>query len=954
MVTDELVDRALEIVAEGAANYHYFFANLNSPDWIAPLKRRGRLSNPPPAEIRGDSLRFPSWPEGEYLLRMATQSPQEVFDAINEKWHQSDNHSVHDLILRIATALPPALGAQIAEAETRWASHQKRFYILYAHRAEPLLLKLAQNDQADAALKLLDPILDVQPPEGGGADREVMVGENSVRLPLDPVGRIDAWNVQKLTVAVGNELAQREPERTLALLSQKLHKAVDIHQNDRKSDDDFSTIWRPQIAAGHLGGLLDVLVTAVRDAGLFIARGSEGGREIVVRIFENQKWPIFSRLEYYVLSETGTLPEALASRLLVRSELYLSTTANPEFNQFLSKWASQVPQEVRKQVFAIVDSGPDLSRYSRFLAEQESRGARSEAEQWIRDRWHLGWLAALDEVLDEERRVKLKTLQEKYGQPQPTQLISGFRAVSDVSALSLDDIKKLSVPDLVAYLRNWQPMPGWNPDKPNRAGLGSTLQQWATVNPQLFSDNLKLFEDANLHPTYLRSIIDALCEALKGDAAFDVYSVARAIEWLLRNTTVASSAEQDWNEDPGWSWAHMSSARFLCELFLHPQRLDTRRCREFLPALELVAQSPSPSPEDEKQYKEGSDFGIAALNNIRSVGVQAVMQYARWIKESDSGITADLVVLTEAFALLAKHLDPETDKSVAVREMFGMHFNLLAWLDRKWLEQHLSALFPKRFPVLDRFAWSSYLLFSRPLPDLLPALRFRYERAVNALQRNAGSVDDSERALGNHLIGYYASGAIELGDPLLQSFFETASPALRAQTIGDIGWHLREDQSGSIPSHLQERLMNLWGHRFAKASVAQAAVAQRELASFGWWLASKKFPDSWSVHQALAVLDKFRKLDPDFAVVERLAELAPQYAFEAAHALGIIFEEDREGWSIHGWGENPQIIIREALKHDPRSRQEAERVVNLFVSRGHVGFRSLLKPEGFSRIADHL
>jgi hypothetical protein len=97
VVTDELVDRALEIVAEGAANYHYFFANLNSPDWIAPLKRRGRFSNPPPAEIRGDSMRFPSWPEGEYLLRMATQSPQEVFDAINEKWHQSDNHSVHDL-----------------------------------------------------------------------------------------------------------------------------------------------------------------------------------------------------------------------------------------------------------------------------------------------------------------------------------------------------------------------------------------------------------------------------------------------------------------------------------------------------------------------------------------------------------------------------------------------------------------------------------------------------------------------------------------------------------------------------------------------------------------------------------------------------------------------------------------------------------------------------------------
>jgi hypothetical protein len=286
--------------------------------------------------------------------------------------------------------------------------------------------------------------------------------------------------------------------------------------------------------------------------------------------------------------------------------------------------------------------------------------------------------------------------------------------------------------------------------------------------------------------------------------------------------------------------------------------------------------------------------------------------------------------------------------------MFGMHFNLLAWLERKWLEQNLLALFPKEPRILDHFAWNSYLRFSRPLPDMLPAMRFRYERAINALQSNCESADDSERALGNHLIGYYASRAIELDDPLLTSFFTKGSPPLRAQTLGDIGWHLREGQSEALPLHLQERLMTLWRDRLAKASRSPGYEAQRELASFGWWLASKKFPDSWAVQQTVAVLDGFRKIEPDFAVVERLAELAPTYPFEAVHSLGIIFEEDREGWAIHGWGENPQIIIREALKRDERTRLEAERVVNLFVSRGHSGFRSLLKPVQLGAIADRL
>lgn len=91
------------------------------------------------------------------------------------------------------------------------------------------------------------------------------------------------------------------------------------------------------------------------------------------------------------------------------------------------------------------------------------------------------------------------------------------------------------------------------------------------------------------------------------------------------------------------------------------------------------------------------------------------------------------------------------------------------------------------------------------------------------------------------------------------------------------------------------------------------------------------------------VVDGFHYVNPDFAVVERLAQLAPAYPFEAVHCLGIIFEEDRDGWAIHGWAENPQTIIREALNGDDRSRTEAERVVDLFVARGHRGFREVLK-----------
>jgi hypothetical protein len=74
-----------------------------------------------------------------------------------------------------------------------------------------------------------------------------------------------------------------------------------------------------------------------------------------------------------------------------------------------------------------------------------------------------------------------------------------------------------------------------------------------------------------------------------------------------------------------------------------------------------------------------------------------------------------------------------------------------------------------------------------------------------------------------------------------------------------------------------------------------------------------------------------------------LAELAPKYPYETVRALGIIFEEDKEGWAIHGWDDAPQVIIGEALKGDDRSREEADHVVNMLVARGHRKFRDLLK-----------
>lgn len=941
MVTDELVDRALEVVAKGGGNYEYFFAKLNSPDWIEPLKKRGRFEHPPAAIIEKTSIRFPRWPEGEYLIRMAPIAPDAVFRAIDAKCYESDNHYVHEILLQIAADLPVDLAAEVALAEAKWASEQKRFLGLYEDRIVPVILKLAAGARSDVALALLNPVLQVEAAPERTEEPAPLIDGRPLRGSGTPVGRIDSWNIQRLLQRVSKPLAETTPEKFLELLSAKLDAAVGIHVNERGNGDDFSLIWRPHVDSGRFGDLIDTLISGVRDAAVQVTQGSEHGYETVLRVFGKYGWPIFRRLEYYVLSEADSLPAVSVNGLVAQDSLYEDPRANPEFNDFLSKSAARLSEEVREKILAIVDAGPDLTKYSNFLNARGDK--REETERWMADEWQLGWLTALKSIAGDERLKQMEDLLNKYGPPRPAFSVGGG-AIGHLTAISLEELKKFSIPELAAYLKEWAPGPRTHPEMPSRAGIGQELQTWVLEDPALFSDNLASFQLLELHPTYLRSMLDAFTTSLKGDRPFDPYKVAATIEWLLANTSKMGPEHFEWDEDPGWSWAHMSSARFLTELFLHPERLDTFRHLEFWPALKLIADNPSPTDGDEAKYRKEADFGMLALNSTRPVGLEAVMRYARWLKLSAKVVKVDAQGLPDVFNLLAAHLDAKVDNSVAVREMYGMQFGLLAWLDQGWWEQQLPVLFPadKTLRHLDRFAWNSYLRFSRPFAAMLPAMRFRYERAINALQANATEVSDDQRSLGNHFMQYYAVGAIQLDDVLLTSFFAKASPAVKARTIGDVGWHLGHEGAGELEAGIQKRLMELWEYRLTQG-MEHVNASREELGGFGWWFASKKFPDDWAVRQLITVVEKFRNINPDFAVVKRLAELAPAYPYEAVRVLGIIFEEDRDGWAIHGWAESPQTIVSEALKGTEKSREEAERVVNLLVGRGHRGFRDALK-----------
>jgi hypothetical protein len=956
MPTDAQVDNALELIQKSGGNYQYFFEKLTSPSWIEPLAQRGRFDHPPGVERIGNMYRFPSWPEGEYLLRMADIVPETVAAAIRPLCFTSDNHIVHRLLVEIAQKLPPGLAKDLALEETKWVRQETSLIPLYPEKAAALVEYLATGGEPQSALGLASAVLEVRAPADKRAGVPIEAEDGSTidwKPAPDPLAKLEPVWSQLFLRRVTEPLSLTIPDGFLAALAENLNRAVTIHSsNQQDKSDDYSTIWRPHLEHSSHYEPLHETVSALIGAIKVLNEQPADHSQQILRALEPYTWLIFDRLRAYTLLHAAHADPDATARFLNEPSRYARASQNPEFTELLKKHASALPKDVLNEIVERIDQGPDPASYAYHLTHRVRPENVEQEKTVIIERWQLEWLHPLAAVLDEPHARELNRLLEKYEAPRPRFRSGGIRQVQDHSPTSLESFQGMSTEALLKYLKEWTPPSTGLPfEQPSRAGVANTLREWVTDDPQHASEVLDSFLTTELDPVYITALLDAFAGALKTEKSFDVYAVARAVQWVAENTDALMEDKQEgWNREATWNWAHMSAARFLTDLFLQEGRLELIRAAELFPATRAVCFLPRPTIEDEVEYKkESSRYGSFALNTPRPVGVEAMIRYGRWIKLATPESDFTPAQLGPVFEVLEQKLDAAQDPSAAVREMFGMQFRTLAWLDLEWFLSVIPKLFPgkdgtKEEKTLDRFGWNSYLQFCGPVRETLPATRKRYLLAIHSLQKGDDSVAENERTLASHLMQYYGYGVIELDDPLLQQFFGSASVKLRGQALGDIGWSLIQE-GASLSDEMQVRFMRLWESRMEVLKTSTKEEAD-ELATFGWWLACGKFPEAWAIEQALPILERARSLRPDFAVVEALARLSTKYPYEAVRVVHVLFEEDRDGWAIHGWNQHLDSILKEALGDGEMARKEAEAMIELLVSRGFRGYRNLRPDNG--------
>lgn len=941
MVSPEIVQKVLSTINRRQADYDYFFSRLNTPAWIAPLKDAGMFSNPPPPEPEGQYISFPRWPESEYLARVANQAPETVLDVMLQI-PDTENVRVNEDLVNAALAMPAGLAARLIDKAKKWA--ESAYNPLFPEKLGTLVSHLARGGQIEGALGLASVLLRVLPDPSRQVEDEK---DHTFRFSPVPRARFDTWDYGIILKESIPALVEAAGPRALNLLCDLLEEAMRLSRDN--SDDigpnDYSYIWRRNIESGSTDDdVRDLLISAVRKAAELIAKSDAEQVPKIVRLLDARPWHIFHRIALHLLRLFPDAGGDLIAEKLTDTSLFGVPDLWHEFFLLAREHFAHLRPEQQNVFLNWVNAGPTHG------------SLENDAELRF---WKLRRLAPIRDVLPEQWRDRYGELVAEFGEIEWPEYASppSFVRWGYESPKSSEDLSQMSFEGIITYLKEWQPSE--NPTGPTPEGLGQQLTAVVASEPERFADEIENLKGVD--PTYVRAVLSGLHDALRQKGTMAWSPVLRLCKWVIEQPQEAGQSKSAYTErDPNWNWTKGSIENLIEEGLKSETRGIPFELRQQVWEILLpLTEDPHPTPEYEAQYGGSNmDPATLSLNTIRGQAMHCVIHYALWCKRhsenSASGQTdQDFNAMPEVREVLDKHLEPDSEPSLAIRAVYGQWFPWLTHLDSEWTVSRLPKFFPaepQHRDLLDT-TWETYVIFNQPYNNIFNILRDEYRRAIDRIGTATGekrySRDPDDR-LAEHLMLLYARGQVSFDDTdgLFAHFFQKAPGDVRGHAIWFVGRDFNEIE-GEVPSEVLERLQVLWTYRINEARNSESkAPYVSELSAFGGWFASGKFDDSWAITQLRDALRLAGSTEPYHMVLERLAKLATSMPALAVECLGLMVEGDKKRRYTYSWHEHMRAILEAAIdSQDETARQSARALIDRLLARDRAfaGFRNLLQ-----------
>jgi hypothetical protein len=961
MISREILEEALNVIARGYSQYEYFFDKLDSSEWIAPLTTEGFLKVPPCPEQMGESGFWVRWPESNYLQRVAEQSPEEV-SSIFERMSETDNPFVHSDLLKAALKMPGKYAAKLAEKERVWVESNETLRTTTPHDHAALVIHLIKNGKSHAALRLARALLEVIPnPNTISAQDED--GDSEEDKEIWNYGhaqtKLDNW-YQDILNELLPHLVDGVSENALKMLCDLLEKAIRysrINPNQSKPVD-YSTMWFSSFDGEdryQTRQVEHILALAVKDMCIDIVEKEKASLDWCVEMLESREWDVLQRTALYLLKKLSPSGAGLVRKRLLDRTLFGNSELVYEYFGLVELVFSEFKDDEKKMFVSWIKEGPDW--------DKSDEDADQEHEDQLNNIWICNRLHVIRESLDNEDLELYQSLVAELGDAG----CRGIGADADdddaswsnaTSPISVAEIKKMTDDELLEYLKAWKP--STDRGSPRSEDLSLALVEAAGGEPVRFAKLAPRLIGEK--PPYVRGVLWGLEKARREKKTFDWKPVLKLSRWVVEQDIGETDLEQSRSgREPGWRWTRKTIASLFCDGFGEGDGAFSLGQRtEVWEILEALCEDSEPTPEHEKEFGgDNMDPSTLSLNVTRGQAFHAAIRYAIWVRneikkdrDQSEETSIGFEVIPEVREILERHLDTQLDPSVAIRSVYGQYFPNLVGLDRNWSSKFAPLIFggPVSRDELQTSAWETYVTFSRCYIDVLDILEDAYEVAVATIADSEKEEDHRFRPahrLADHLMQFYTWGNLETERrrSILEKFFVKAWDSLRAHAIDYVGEYASRAE-GEKEEEALARLRDLWAGRLlvAQSDSAEESYAE-ELSAFGSWFTSGRFDEDWAIGQLDDVLKNTGKINRDRDVARCLAKVADRNLAKALSCLDAMIRGDKDGMGIMGWYDEARKLLERCLNADDSVlKNSATNFVHWLGKAGHRGFRDLLNP----------
>ncbi len=920
----------------------YFFEKLKSAAWLEPLLKEGVFAKAPEPIARGDRLYFPPWPAAKYLKNIAAESPDAVASVIAKL--STNNPAVQTDLVEIMLRLPPEHAAKLSGKTGPWI--KQRLFSGLPMSLISLAEYLLHNGQIKAGLRLTRQLLSVE------------AREKEVKYPLwdrpDAVGIISDWYYGVAISQLCKAMLEVAPLQGFRMLVQILSDALKIESRSSEEAqpgltseaviDDYSAIWMEDIDCDPKSNDVKEILAynLLKMSNAIIANDPAVAAEVYAYL-QRQQYALFLRIRLHAIASADDASTAAAE--LTSTGFWSLPGIDPErkliANQFLPRLTDD---QFALAMTRLHEAAPEKLFVDWATRMRGAEPRRSEVESYLQN-WLLEQYDAIETTLRGDARTEYEALVAGLGSPERKDRERGVW-VGPTSPLDTGQVAGMSAKEVVAFLAQWQPEKAWRAPTPE--GVGRIIAPYVTRSP---AEYLRLQNEIlALHPVYQRHVIGAFDDAVKAKVIDDWTGLVDFME----QTLVRSESDfpnsftdlDDFSADRNWNGLRHRLALLLYDL-LRDESVPVGLTSRIWNMIEKLADDPDPTPEAEE--KRGTiDPANAALNSVRGAAMLAVVRFALWTHQNVERGRTGGEPWAPALQKLTDHLDPMREPSVAVRSIYGEYLPWLQRVDDRWVRSNVTNIFPDapEQAKLRRAAWSTYLVFCHVYRDTYDALRDVYAAEV---KRMAGETTPdrydvaARQHFAQHVWIIYGRGDSDLSDPnsLIRLFLTHASPELKAEVVESIGRSLQTDST--ITTEILERLRELWRVIVQDTETSENADRVRILRPFGWWFPSKTLNENWAMEQLALVLSRTEgRVDPEFQVLPRLAELSERHPLETISLLKQMALAV-EPFHLLNLKEHAGPVMKNAINAGGLAFDTAAEVHTLLSNQGVYDFRDLFE-----------